>query len=197
MGGSALPVSFLTWGDSCLVSMGSRVRLMAKTSRRAHAYRYFLGQLLSVLLSLWWTTANPHLCRGPSNASRQVWFSLLWGHCSFPPGSWCAQDFVCALQEWGFCFPRACGNLQSHPSGSIPWGLLVSLADPKGGKPDVGLSTFTTVGEPLWYNCFLDRGLPSWWVWDFLLSWLHPSCHLLVASPLSLGLGYLYWWVQA
>ena len=23
-----------------------------------------------------------------------------------PPGSQCAQDFVCALQEWSFCFPQ-------------------------------------------------------------------------------------------
>ena len=97
MGGSALPVSFLTWDDSCLVSTGSRVGLMAKTSRRAHAYRCFLGQLLLALLSLWWATANPHLCSGPSNASRQVWFSLLWGHSSFLPGPdvpriWCVPS---------------------------------------------------------------------------------------------------------
>ena len=27
----------------------------------------------------------------------------------FPPGSWCAQDLVCTLQEWSFCFPQSCG----------------------------------------------------------------------------------------
>ena len=27
---------------------------------------------------------HPRLCRRPSNTSRYVWFSLLWGHCSFP-----------------------------------------------------------------------------------------------------------------
>ena len=32
----------------------------------------------------WWATGALHLCRRPSNTSRLVWFSLLWGHCSFP-----------------------------------------------------------------------------------------------------------------
>ena len=28
--------------------------------------------------------SHPCLCRRPSNTSRYVWLSLLWGHCSFP-----------------------------------------------------------------------------------------------------------------
>ena len=31
------------------------------------------------------------------NPHRQVWLSLLWGHCSFFPGSWCPRGSVCAL----------------------------------------------------------------------------------------------------
>ena len=30
-----------------------------------------------------WASADPCLCSIPSNTNRQVWFSLLWGHCSF------------------------------------------------------------------------------------------------------------------
>ena len=26
----------------------------------------------------------------------------------FSPGSWCVQDFVCALQEWSLCFHQSC-----------------------------------------------------------------------------------------
>ena len=46
-------------------------------------------------------------------------------------GSWCTQDFVCALQEWSLCFP------QSHetpvikslwPSTSAPPGISSPLA---------------------------------------------------------------------
>ena len=41
---------------------------------------------LSVHLSLWEATADPQLCRRPSVTHRQVWLSLLWGHCSCPLG---------------------------------------------------------------------------------------------------------------
>lgn len=37
-------------------------------------------------LSLWLVTTDLCLCRGPSNTNKQVWFSLLWDHCSFPLG---------------------------------------------------------------------------------------------------------------
>ena len=107
----------------------------------------------------------------------------------FPPGSWCAQDFVCALQEWSFCFHQSCGNpaikscwLQSQ----ILWGLFFPLPDPQAGKPDMGCRTFTPVGELLWYNYFLFCVSSTWWVGDLILSWLCPCSHLIVTSPLSL-----------
>ena len=34
----------------------------------------------------WRATAAPRLCRRPCNTSRYVWFSILWGHCSFSLG---------------------------------------------------------------------------------------------------------------
>ena len=61
----------------------SLVGLMAD-SWRTHTKEYFPELLLPVSLSQQWITAIPCLCRRPSNTSRQVWFSLLWGHCSFP-----------------------------------------------------------------------------------------------------------------
>ena len=62
---------------------GCLVELMVG-SGRAHAKEYFPELLLPVSLSSQWGTATPCLCRRPSNTSRLVWFSLLWGHCSFP-----------------------------------------------------------------------------------------------------------------
>ena len=53
-------------------------------SGRAHAKEYFPKLLLPVSLSSQLGTATLHLCRRPSNTSMEVWFSLLWGHCSFP-----------------------------------------------------------------------------------------------------------------
>ena len=41
-------------------------------------------------------TAEPRLCWRLLNSHRQVWFSLLWGHCSFLLG---CTGFVCVLQE--------------------------------------------------------------------------------------------------
>ena len=63
--------------------------------------------------------------------------------------------------------------LQSNPSGlqsQIIWVPLLLLQDPEAGKPDLGLKTFTLVGDLLWYNCFPVCGSPTWCVWDLLLS---------------------------
>ena len=60
------------------------------------------------------------------------------------PGSWCAQGFVCALQEfvspvlWKFRYQISLGFQV------IPWGFSVPLPDPQVWKPVVGPRTFTT-----------------------------------------------------
>ena len=55
------------------------------------------GLLLPEPLSPLQTTADSDLRSRHSNTQRQVWLSLLWGHCSFPPVLVCT-GFVCALQ---------------------------------------------------------------------------------------------------
>ena len=85
MGGAGFPPSWL-FGlrrPNTEAYLGSLVGLMAD-SGRAHTKEYFPELLLPVFLSSRWATANPRLCRRPSNTSRWVWFSLPWGHCSFP-----------------------------------------------------------------------------------------------------------------
>ena len=61
-----------------------------------------------------------------------------------------------------------------------------SLSQP--GKADVGLRTFTVVGELLWYYCSPIFGLPTCWVWDFDFT---------VTSSLSQdgGIFIFLWWV--
>ena len=88
-------------------------------------------------------TANPNLCRRLSNTHRQVWFSLLWGHCSISPESWYAQDFVCALQK--SLFPPVLWKIFRV----IPWGFPVPLLDPQVGKSDVMPRTFILMQEHL------------------------------------------------
>ena len=114
------------------------------------------------------------------------------------PGSWCAHYFLCTLQEWGLCFPSPVKVLHSIPTrlqSLILYEFLLSLLDPQVGKPDVGLRTFTPVGGLLWYKCLPLCESPTHQLWDLILLWLRRSYHLIVASPLSLDVGYLFWWV--
>ena len=61
-------------------------------------------------------TTDPCLCQRLLDAHRQIWVSLLWGHCSFLLGPG-AQGSICALQESvspGLCkFWRLYGGVNS------------------------------------------------------------------------------------
>ena len=106
-----------------------------------------------------------------------------------------ASSFVCALDGWSFCFPWSYGSLiiKSHwPSRPDSLGILNPLSDPQAGKPYMGLRTFTTVRELLWYYFSPVFGLPTWWVWNLILLWLCYSSHLTVASSLSWTWGIFF-----
>ena len=167
-------------------------------SGRALTKEYFLEFLLPVSLSLRWATATLHLCRIPTNTSRWIWFSLLWGHYSFPLGP-DAHTTLCVSSRSGVSVsPSPVEVLQSNPASLqslILWKFLLPLPDPQVGKPDVGLRTFSPVSGPLWYNCSPVCESPTQQLWDLILLWLRPSNHLIAASPLSLVVGYLFWWV--
>ena len=86
----------------------------------------------------------------------------LVGSLLLSPGSWCAQGFVNALQE--FVSPSLVEVLLSKPAdlqSQIPWGFSVPLLDPQVGKSVVGPIIFTIVGELLWYNWSPVCGLPT------------------------------------
>ena len=89
---------------------------------------------------------------------------------SLGPG---ADKTLCVPSKNGISVsPSPVEVLQSNPTGlqiQIPLGFLVPLPDPQAGKPDVGLRTFTTVRELLWYNCSPVCGSPTRWVWDLIL----------------------------
>ena len=109
MGLCSLPVCCLAWGGPVLESTGSMVGLKANP-KRTYANMGLLVLLLPVPVSLQEATTNPHLWRRPSNTCRQVWFCLLWGHCSFPmiPGAhkvlFVPPKRICLPQSlWMFC----------------------------------------------------------------------------------------------
>ena len=98
MGQCSLPVHCLSWGVPALEPTGCLVRLMV-ASRGA----------------TWMSNSQNccHQCICPSNEPPDT--PHLWGEVGlaqscmesqlFSPGSWCTQDFVCALQEQSFCLP--------------------------------------------------------------------------------------------
>ena len=61
--------------------------------------------LYSVPLTLKQATVDPHLCWKLLDTHRQVWLSLLWGHCSFllGPGSYKVLFVPCEN-----LFPQSC-----------------------------------------------------------------------------------------
>ena len=93
---------------------GSLVGLMVD-SGRAHAKQHFPELLLPVSLSL----GEPQLPAAsagvpPTLAGRSG--SVSCEVTAPSPGSRCAHDFVCALQEWSLCFPQSCQSpaIKSH-----------------------------------------------------------------------------------
>ena len=169
--------------------VGSMARLMA-TSKRVYTKGDLPRLLLPVFPSLWWAPANPRLQGVPptlagsfGSVSCGVTAPFLWVLV------W--QGFVCGLQDWSLCFLQSCGSLviKSHwPSRSDTLGIR-SLSDAQAGKPEVGLRTFPTVSELLWYYFSSVCGLPTWQAWDLIVIVpLLQSC----CGFLSLDVGILF-----
>ena len=172
--------------------LGCLVELMAD-SGRAHAKEFFPELLLPVSLSSRWHTATPRLCRRPSNASREVWFSLLWGHCSFP---WVLMSTLFCVCPPGVesLFP----SVLSKSCNWIPLAFKVWFSRNSSSRcwiPRLGSLMWGSEPSLQWYKCSPVCESPTQQLWDLILLWLHPSYHLIVASLLSLDVGYLFWWV--
>ena len=187
MSGVAPPL-LVAWPAATLKTTGSVVGLMVIAKRAPP------GLLLPVPLPLCWATPNPDLHRRPSSTSRQLWLSLR-GHCSFPCVLVHKRFYLCPPRVESL-FPQSCGNpviKSCWPSKSdslrIP---SSSVRFPQAGKPDVELRTFTRVRELLWYYISPVCGSPTYWVWDLIFIVIAPPNHLIVASPLSLDIGYLF-----
>ena len=96
MGGAVLPLYSLASGQTIIGVIETPPRgLMLSLP----------GLLLPVPLTPQQSTMDPHICQRLPNTHRQVWLSLLWGHCSFLMDP--VHCFVCALQE--SLFPQSCG----------------------------------------------------------------------------------------
>ena len=147
------------------------------------------GLLHPESLPLQQATVTPCLHQRALNTHRQVWVSLLWGHCSFLLGPG-AQSSVCALQESisqscvssrgsmvglmatsskrAYAIPRCCTQspcpcsspLLTHPStGDTQTQFCLSLCGVSGSWSTQGLFE---PSEPLWqeWGLILNAILP-------------------------------------
>ena len=121
------------------------------------------GLLYSVPLTPQQATVNPHLHWRLLDTHRQVWLSLLWGHCSFLLGP--SGHKVLFLPSKSL-FPQFCGSsiIKSHwSSKSKSLGFSVPFPDLQVRKSVAGPRTFITVRELLWDNCSPVCGLSARW----------------------------------
>ena len=110
----------------------------------------------------------PSFGRRPSNTSRYVLFSLLWGHFSFPWVLMHTLLCVCPPRVESL-FPPVLSNpaiKSARLQSLILWEFLLLLLDPQVGNPDMGFRTFTPVGGLLWYNCSPVCESHTQWLWD-------------------------------
>ena len=143
--------------------------------------------LYSVPPTLQQATGDPGLHRQLLDTHRQVWVSLLWGHCLFllGPGM---HRVVCALQEsvspvlckfwWlyggvngdllqeGLCHTQV-GCTQSPCPCSRPLLTHTSAGDTQTLK---GKSGSASIGSPGAHNVLFEPPEHLWWVWDLILN---------------------------
>ena len=90
MGGAMFPPYYLTWGQTMVEVM----KVMVTSFKRSPAG--------TATLSVPNPAAGQHWTMPPPEIPRHSWASLgqsLMGSLLLSPGSWCAQDSVCPLQE--------------------------------------------------------------------------------------------------
>ena len=136
-------------------------------------------------------------CR-PSDPSREGRLSVLWGYRAFPCVLGHARPSLgpprvaslCPLVLWKSC------NQIPWPSREDSLVLPSAFARPPSWEAWRRAPSLHNSGRTSLVLPFSSFGLPTQQVWDLILSKLHPSHHLVAASPLSLHVGcLLVWWV--
>ena len=86
--------------------------------------------------------------------------------------------------QWAPGIPSPLQDTLIHLKIGLTQLLLGSLPFSPGSwyTQDLELSTFTAVGQLLWYNCFPGHGLPIQQEWNLILSCLCSSYHLMTST---------------
>ena len=155
MGGAVFSLSSLARGQTM-------VGVMATSFKRAYASMHGSQDCC---IQWPWARGRPQSTRASAGDSWTLIGKSGSVFCGvLSPGSWCAQGFVCALQEsvspvlWESC------NQIPLVLSQIPWEFSVPLLDPQVGKSVVSSRTFAIVWELLWYNCSPVYGSSAWWL---------------------------------
>ena len=171
MGLQSLPGSCLAWG------LGLYGRVKANSKR---APRETFGAPIPVVSHCW----------GPPTLVQSPMGSLL-----LSSGSWCAQNFVCTLQDCSLCLPQSSGSpiiKSCWPSRSDSQGIPSLFVGSPGWEAWHGVQNLHNKGRTS-----LVLLLSSLWITHlagigFDLSWLCPSYHFTAASCLW-AWGMFFW----
>ena len=195
--GGILPVSCLAWGNPAVESIGSKVGLMVNP-KRAHTKGHPPGLLMLVALSPQQATANPRPTGDPLTLAGRPG-SVSCGALLPSLGSWCAQEFVCAHQEWNLFHPvlwKSCNQIPLAFKVWFPEDSQSLCQIPRLGSLMWGLRTFETVGELLWYyhSPVVSCRPSGYGIWFY-----HDCTPPTVLLRLLLYLwmwGIFFWWIQ-
>ena len=136
--------------------------------------------------------ADPRLCWRLLDTHRHIWVSLLWGHCSFLLGPGAHKVLFVPSKS---LFPQSCLSsvIKSHwPPKSNYLGVVSPFARSQVGKSVVGLRTFGTVWEFLWYYCSPVCGLSARRLYGGANDDLLQECTHFKNTDLSLSLSLFF-----
>ena len=142
--------------------------------------------LYSMSLIPWQVSVDPCLCPRLLDTHRQVWLSLLWGHCSFLLGPGAHKILFVPSQS---LFPQSCVSsvIKSYqPQSHILWEFSVPLPDPQVRKsvmaPGGGLVAKSCdprdCSPPGSSVCGILQARILEWVCHFLLQGIFPTQEL-------------------
>ena len=109
------------------------------------------------------------------------------------------HTILCVPSKSGVSVPSSPVEVLQSPLGFKVWFSRNSSS--RCWTPRLGRLTWGSEPSPQWVDfCGISvrqsvSHPPTHQLWDLILLWLRPSYRLIVASPLSLDVGYLFWWV--
>ena len=179
MGGAVFPPCCLIWGQTMV-----EVMKIMPFFKRSHAHTAL-------------SAPNPaaRLYRPTPRHSRASLAQSLMGSLLLSPGSWCTQDFVCALQE---SVSQSCVNSGFSVVGLMATSSKRTYAIPRAPASAAGHCWPVSLQEILKLSLcgvfwctqgFVWASERHWWVWDLILNAISPVLPSCWGFSFALGHG--------